>query len=93
MRDRHPSLLWSKYGRDEAYAIYDTIGLCLPDTNTNKSKTTMTIMTDNIDCGHDTVREGVKSRMEYVQSTAASASSSLTSQHFLVKILGHASVL
>ena len=51
--------------------------------------------TDNVDCDHDTVREGVKSWMESVRSTAASASasSSLASQHFLVKILGHASVL
>ena len=56
--------------------------------------------TDNVDCDHDTVREGVKSWMESVQSTAAynsssssSSSSSLAYQHFIVKILGHALVL
>ena len=34
--------------------------LCFYDTKTNKSKTTTTMMTDNFDCDHDTVREGVK---------------------------------
>ena len=93
--NRHPSLLWSEAIRYEAYAIYNTLDLSCPDTKTNKSKTTTTMTTDNVDCDHDTVREGVKSWMESVQSTAASASasSSLASQNFLVKISGHASLL
>ena len=59
-RDIHSPLLWSEAVRDEAYSIYDTLGLYFPDTKTNKSKTTTTMMTDNFDCDHDTVREGVK---------------------------------
>ena len=93
MRDCHLSLLWSKADRDEAYAINDTLDLCFPDTKTKQRKTTTKMTTDNVDCDHDTVREGVKSYMESVRSTAASASSSLASQHFLIKISGHASVL
>ena len=92
-RDRHPSLLWFEAVRDEAYVIYNTLDLCFPDTKANKSKTTMTITADNIDCNHDTVREGVKPQMESVQSTAASASSSLVSHKFLVQISGHTLVL
>ena len=61
MRDRHLYLLWSKAVRDEVYAIYDTLNLCFPDTKTNKIKTTKTTTTNNIDCNHVTVREGVKS--------------------------------
>ena len=93
--DLHPSLLWSEAVRDEAYAIYNTLDLCFPDTKTNKIKTTTTMTTNNADCDHDTVREGVKSWMVSVRSTTAStfASSSLASQNFLVKILGHTSVL
>ena len=62
----HLSLLWSKAVRYEAYAIYDTLDLSFPDTNTNKSKTTMTMTTDNVYYYHDTVREGVTSWMESV---------------------------
>ena len=54
------SLLWSEAVRDEAYAIYNMLDLCLPDTKTKKSKTTTTITTDHVDCNHDTVREEVK---------------------------------
>ena len=50
-----------KVVRDEAYDIYNTIDLCLPDIKTNKIKTTVTTTTNNVDCDHDTVREGVKS--------------------------------
>ena len=78
---------------DKAYAIYDTINLCFPDTKTNKSKITTTMTTNNVACDHDTVEEGVKSWMESVQSIAASASSSFASHNFLVKISGHTSVL
>ena len=55
----------------------------------------MTMTTDNFDCDHDTLMEGIKLCIESVQSTAASASasSSLESQNFLVKISGHDSVL
>ena len=49
--------------------------------------------TNNVDWYHDTVREGVKSWMKSIRSTAASASSSLSSHHFLVKISSHALVL
>ena len=66
IRDYHPFLLWSEYVRYDAYAIYDTLDLFLPDTNMNKSKTTTTTTTDNVDCDHDTVMEGVKSWMEAV---------------------------
>ena len=65
-RDLHPSILWSEAVRYEDYAIYDTPNLCFPDTNTNKRKITTTMTTDNVDCDHDTVREGVKSCMESV---------------------------
>ena len=91
-RDSHPSLLWSDYVRYEAYGIYDTPNMCFPDTKTKKSKTTTTMTTDNVDCDHDTVREGVKSWMQSAWYTAASASS-LSSHHFLVKISGHALLL
>ena len=69
--------------------------MCFHDTKTNKSKTTTTMTNVNVNYDHDTVREGVKSWMESVRSTAASASasSSLASQHFLVNISGHALVL
>ena len=87
------SLLCSEAVRYKAYAIYVTLDLCLPDTKTNKIKTTTTITTDNVDCNYDTVREGVKSWMKFVQSNATSASSSLASHHFLVKILGHTLIL
>ena len=53
----------------------------------------MTMTTNNSNCDHDTLREGVKAWMESVQSTAASASSYLASQNFLVKISGHTLVL
>ena len=62
-KDRHPSLLWSEAIRDQAYAIYDTIDLCFPDTKTNKINTTTTMTTDNVDCNQDKMREGVKSWM------------------------------
>ena len=55
------SLLWSEAVRDEAYAIYNTIGLCFLDTKTNKSKTNKKMTTNNVDCDHETVKEGVKS--------------------------------
>ena len=56
---RHTSLLWSEDVMHEAYDIYDTLNLCFPDTKTNKSKTAETMTTDNVNCDHDTVREGV----------------------------------
>ena len=96
-RDLHPPLLWSKAVMYDAYSVYNTLDLCFPDTKTNKSKMTTTIMINNVNCDHDTVREGVKLWMESVRSAAASASasasSSLASYHFLVKILGHILVL
>ena len=90
-RDRryfHPYLLLSGAVRDEAYAIYDTLNLCFPANKINKSKTTMTTMTNNFDYDHATVREEVKTWMKYVRSASASASASafLESQHFLVKL-------
>ena len=54
--DRLPYLLWSEAFRNEAYAIYDTLNLCFPDTNTKKSRTTTTMTTDDVECNHDTVR-------------------------------------
>ena len=48
-RDRsycHPFHLWFDDVRYEPYGIYYTIDLCFPDTNTNKSKTNTTIMTN-----------------------------------------------
>ena len=48
-RDNHLSLIWSDAIRDEAYAIYNTLDLCFPDTKTNKIKITTTMMTDNVD--------------------------------------------
>ena len=83
-RDRPMSLLWSEAVIDYAYAIYDTLDLCFPATNTNKSKTTMKMKTDNFDCDHDTVREGVKSCMKSVRSTTASASASASYLFFLL---------
>ena len=59
MRDGNMYLLWYDSVRDEAYDIHDTLDLCFPDTNTNKSKMTTKMMTNNVDCNHDTVREGV----------------------------------
>ena len=47
-RDFHPSLLWYEAVRDEAYAIYDTLDLCFPDTKTNKSKTNTKIRINNV---------------------------------------------
>ena len=96
-KDRHTSFLLSENVRDEAYSIYDTLNLCFPDINTNKNKMIKTMTTNNVNCNHNTIIEGVKSWMESVQSTAAStsasASSSLASQHFLVNISGHTLVL
>ena len=60
-RYRHPYLLWYKAFRDEVYAIYNTIDLCFLDTKTNKSKTNKKMTTNNVDCDHETVKEGVKS--------------------------------
>ena len=65
-RDGHLSLLWSEADSDETYASYDTLGLCFPDTKTSKSKTTATITAGNVDCGHYTVREEVKSYMKSI---------------------------
>ena len=60
-RDRHPPLLWYEAVRDDAYAIYNTLDMCLPDTKNNKRKKTTTMTTDNVYCDHYTVREGIKS--------------------------------
>ena len=54
---------------------------------------TTTMTTGNVNRSHDTVREGVKSWMESVQSTAASTPPSLVSDYFLVKISGHTLLL
>ena len=93
--DSHLYIVWSEDVKDEACSIYDTLDLCFPDTNTNKSKTTATMTTDYVDCNHYTVREGVKSCIESVRLASSSASeySSFQFQHFLVNILAHASVL
>ena len=57
------SVLWSEDVKDEAYANYDTLNLCFHDTKTNKSKSSTTMMTDNVNYNNDTVREGVTSCM------------------------------
>ena len=54
-RDRHLTLLWYKAVMDEAYAIYNTLNMCLPDTKTNKRKTTTTMTTNNVYCDYYTV--------------------------------------
>ena len=89
------SLIWPEVVRDEAYYIYNTLDLCFLDTNTKNIKTTTTMTTDNVNCDHDTVREGLKSWMESVRSTVASTSTSsfLAYQYFIVKISVHALLL
>ena len=54
------SLLCSEAVRYKAYSIYVTLDLCLPDTKTNKIKTTTTMTTDNVNCDNEIVREEVK---------------------------------
>ena len=61
--DFHPYLLWSESVRDESYAIYGTLNLCFLNTKTNKSKMATTMTPNNVNCDHDTFREGVKSWM------------------------------
>ena len=37
-KDLHPSLPWYQVARDDAYAIYNSLDLCFPDTKTKRAR-------------------------------------------------------